>query len=118
VERLSRPTAGGPFHIELGGASAGTLEADEIIANVGFRPNSQLYEELQVPECCATQSTMKLAESLVHPEPNFYILGAKSYGRKSNFLFADGLTQIREVFTIIGDRTTLDLYASAHDLLR
>ena len=57
-------------------------------------------------------------QTLMQPEPNFYILGAKSYGRTSNFLFSVGLEQIRDVFTIIGDRPTLDLYAGAHKLVR
>ena len=34
------------------------------------------------------------SETLLNPEPNFYILGAKSYGRSSNFLMSDGLQQI------------------------
>ena len=107
------------------------------IANVGYHPNTELYQELQVHECYASQGPMKLAaallgqasadcldqqacgpQTLLNPEPNFYILGAKSYGRKSNFLLSVGLEQIREVFTIIGDRPTLDLYAGAHKLLR
>jgi hypothetical protein len=66
---------------------------------------------------CLDQQTHGAA-SLVNPEPNFYILGAKSYGRNPNFLFAVGLEQIREVFTLIGDRETLDLYAGATRLLR
>lgn len=52
-------------------------------------------------------------QTLVTPEPNFYLLGAKSYGRNSKFLLATGLAQIRELFTIIGDRPTLDLYATS-----
>jgi hypothetical protein len=110
---------------------------DEIIANVGFRPDRDLYRELQVHECYASEGPMKLAAALAgtpsadcldqqacgpqtlrNPEPNFYVLGAKSYGRKSNFLLSVGLAQIREVFTIIGDRPTLDLYASAPKLVR
>jgi hypothetical protein len=46
----------------------------------------------------------------VNPERNFYIVGAKSYGRNSQFLFAHGLNQIRDLFTIIGGRSTLNLY--------
>jgi hypothetical protein len=52
-------------------------------------------------------------QSLTNPEPDFYILGAKSYGRDPNFLVAIGLQQIRDVFTIIGDREDLDLYKTA-----
>ena len=52
------------------------------------------------------------AYRLVTPEPDFYVLGAKSYGRDSRFLIAHGLQQIRALFTLIGDRADLDLYAT------
>ena len=102
---------------------------DEIVANVGFRPSHQLYEELQIHECYATQGPMKLAaallgqtsadcldqkscgpQTLLNQEPNFYILGAKSYGRNSNFLLRTGFDQVREVFTLITGKANLDLY--------
>ena len=41
------------------------------------------------------------AATLRNPEPNFYILGAKSYGRNSNFLLRTGFEQVRDVFTLI-----------------
>jgi len=119
------------FQVLLAGPQEGKHAFDRIIANVGFTPDRSLYEELQVHECYASFGPMKLAaallgsesadcldqktcgaKTLLNPEPNFYILGAKSYGRKSNFLLSVGLQQIREVFTIIGDRETLDLYGS------
>jgi hypothetical protein len=97
-----------------------TIEVDHIIANVGYRPDRSLYEELQVHECYATQGPMKLAakllgetsadclaqtpygpESLRNPEPGFYILGAKSYGRNSHFLLQAGLQQVVDVFQLI-----------------
>jgi hypothetical protein len=55
-------------------------------------------------------------QSLLNPEPDFYILGAKSYGRNSSFLISIGLQQIRDLFTIIGDRADLDLYRNAVNL--
>jgi hypothetical protein len=67
-----------------------------------------LYEELQV-----VNQQRQDPPLLVQPEPNFYILGAKSHGRRSDFLVSLGLAQIRDVFAIIGDRATLDLYATA-----
>lgn len=119
------------FVVHLAGPQEGTHSFDRIIANVGFTPDRSLYEELQVEECYASFGPKNLAamlsegassdcldqkacgpKSLVNPEPNFYILGAKSFGRSSNFLLSVGLEQIREVFTIIGDRATLDLYGS------
>jgi hypothetical protein len=49
-------------------------------------------------------------ESLRNPEPNFYILGAKSYGRDSHFLMRIGFEQVRDVFTLIMGNAGLDLY--------
>jgi hypothetical protein len=96
------------------------ISVDRIIANVGYRPDRSLYEELQVHECYATQGPMKLAAKLMgetsadcldqtshgrevlrNPEPNFYILGMKSYGRNSKFLIHVGLQQVVDVFTLI-----------------
>jgi hypothetical protein len=52
------------------------------------------------------------ADALRNPEPNFYILGAKSYGRNSNFLLRNGFAQVREVFSLIAGKTAPDLYHS------
>jgi len=119
------------FAVELVGGQTGKFVFDRVIANVGYRPNHQIYRELQVHECYASGGPMKLAaqlmsnrsadcldqiscgpESLTSPEPNFYILGSKSYGRGAQFLLSVGLEQIRDVFTLIGGREDLDLYAT------
>ncbi|MEX2560664.1 MAG: hypothetical protein WD403_12155 [Pirellulales bacterium] len=111
---------------------AETVEVNRIIANVGYRPDNSLFSELQVHECYATSGPMKLAaqlaahpsrdcldqppssaSALLNPEPNFYILGAKSYGRNSNFLLSTGFDQVRQVFSIVADRADLDLDATA-----
>jgi hypothetical protein len=115
AHRIATMQPGG-FEVELAGRHAGTLHVDEVIANVGFRPDTSLFAELQIRECSATQGFLNPdtggPERLVQPEPNYYILGAKSYGRRSGFQFADGLEQIRDAFRMIGDRATLDLYAN------
>ncbi len=124
------------FRVQLAGQHAGRIEVDRVIANVGFRPDNGLYAELQVHECYASGGPMKLAAalfdqanteqasqtldcldqpstgppSLLNPEPNFYLLGAKSYGRNSRFLIQRGLEQIRDLFAIVGGRAELDLY--------
>ena len=135
VQDVSRTSTDGQFQVRLNGRHSDTLSCDQIVASVGFRPDRRIYEELLVHECYATHGPMKLAaalrgqksadcldqqscgpQTLVTPEPHFYILGAKSYGRNSNFLLATGLAQIRELFTIIGDRPALDLYATAAKL--
>ena len=124
------------FRVALDCHVKAEIECDQILANVGNRPDTSLFQELQVHQCYATEGPMKVAasllaqdtqdclnqpaigaHSLLNPEPNFYVLGAKSYGRNSNFLFSLGLDQIRELFSVIGDRTDLDLYAGAKPLL-
>ena len=76
-----------------------------MIATVGYGPDNSIYRELQVHECYATRGPMKLAATLLgasstdcmaqesagadtlkNPEPNFYIIGNKSYGRNPTFL--------------------------------
>jgi hypothetical protein len=108
-----------------------TWTVDRIVANVGYTPNTELYRELQVHECYASLGPMKLAalllgqrgedclkqtsggpDTLRNPEPNFFILGAKSYGRNTNFLLRLGFEQIRDVFTLIAGKANLDLYKS------
>lgn len=97
---------------------------DRIIANVGYVPDASIYRQLQVHECYATFAPMKLAAALLaasgpgkapdclalggfgpevlkNPEPNFFILGMKSYGRNSAFLLRTGYEQIRDVFQIL-----------------
>ena len=122
--------------VQLLGRHGGTYEFDRIIANVGYRPDGRIYTELQVHQCYASEGPMKLAaallgqssadcldqeshgpQTLLNPEPNFYVLGSKSYGRNSRFLFSVGLEQVRELFTIIGDRHDLDLYSNVTSLL-
>jgi thioredoxin reductase len=111
------------------GGQARTWQVERIIANVGYTPNRDLYRELQVHECYASLGPMKLAaailgqaggdclkqvcpgaDTLRNPEPNFFILGAKSYGRNSHFLLRIGFEQVREVFTLITGKPGLDLY--------
>jgi glycine/D-amino acid oxidase-like deaminating enzyme len=129
--------AGAGLEVEIGidlpsGGRARRRERfDRIVANVGYRPDRSLYEELQVHECYASQGPMKLAAALLgegsadclaqkshgpdtlrNPEPGFFILGAKSYGRNPTFLIRLGLAQVREVFQILENDSALDLYAA------
>jgi thioredoxin reductase len=104
-----------------------TWEADRLIANVGYTPNTDLYRELQVHECYASLGPINLAAALLkhaggdcltipsqgaatlrNPEPNFYILGAKSYGRNAQFLLRTGFEQVRDVFILITGKPKLD----------
>lgn len=107
-------------------------EFDFVLANTGFRGDFSMTDNLQIHRCYVTGGPMKLASellgqesvdctaiaindshSLKTTEPNFFFLGAKAYGRNPNFLFSTGLSQIRDVFSIIGGRENLDLYMTS-----
>ena len=76
---------------------------ERVIAAVGYRPDLSFCQELRLRE---------LRAGIEINEPGYYILGAKSRGRDSNFLLRDGHEQIRQaVATIIG-KPALDLYRS------
>ncbi|QDU37198.1 dihydropyrimidine dehydrogenase subunit A [Maioricimonas rarisocia] len=111
----------------LADGSGKRLDVDRIIANVGYRPDRTVYEELQVHECYASQGPMRLAAKLLgetsadclaqptpdadllrNPEPGFYILGSKSYGRNSRFLMRTGLQQIHDVLSLLPSRAATD----------
>jgi len=97
-----------------------TWDVERVVANVGYTPNTDLYRELQVHECYASLGPMALAAALSkhaggdcltipaqggaalrNPEPNFFILGAKSFGRNAHFLMRTGFEQVREAFALI-----------------
>ncbi len=126
VQKVETPRAGFRVQLRVGVNSAGSsdedqhLHVDRIIGNVGYRPDLSLFEELQVHICYATQGPIKLAASLLadnsidclqqaspdaemlkNPEPGFFILGAKSYGRNPRFLIRTGLDQIQQAYGLI-----------------
>ena len=117
VRSLERGTDGLQVRCETADGTR-TVEVDRIVANVGYRPDISLHRELQVHLCYATDGPMNLAATLMgadsadcldqtsggidtlrNPEPNFFILGAKSYGRNSNFLLSIGFEQIEMLFS-------------------
>ena len=131
IESIDFDAATDKFLVEFDGDQE-PQTFDRIVANVGYRPDSRLYEELQVRTHIRTGGPWGVGEQLIvaantaaselsadrvptrslTTEPHFYILGAKSYGRDSSFLMIAGYEQIRDLFSIIGDRADLDLYAT------
>lgn len=97
-------TADGRIAIGLSGQPGETLEVDRLLASVGNRPDGGLYSELQVSEPVGAPAT------LFTSEPDFYRLGVKSYGCGGRFLLSHGHDQVRQLFSIIGDRADLNLY--------
>jgi len=89
---------------------------DHLLSLTGYVGDAALYRQLQVHECYATAAPMNLSatlldsaggdclaqpavgvDSLRTPEPNFFVLGAKSYGRLSTFLLRVGYEQVDQV---------------------
>ncbi|MFP3947203.1 MAG: FAD-dependent oxidoreductase [Gemmatimonadota bacterium] len=105
---------------EGSGEGGSEVEADRIVSLTGSVGDHTLYRQLQVHECYATSGPMKLAaallgsgstdcldqtshgpDSLVNPEPRFFLLGAKSYGRNNTFLMRIGWNQVDDVFELL-----------------
>jgi thioredoxin reductase len=88
---------------------------DEIIAATGFRPDLSLTRELRLGLDAWLESPVALAplidpnvhscgtvpphgvQELAHPEPDFYCVGMKSYGRAPTFLLLTGYEQVRSI---------------------
>src|SRR5699024_5996435 len=49
---------------------------------------------------------------LAHPEPGFYIVGMKSYGRAPTFLMATGYEQVRSIAAALPGASTPDPVAT------
>jgi hypothetical protein len=109
--------SGDRIAVTLRNGGAEQLEVDRILALNGGVGDHALYRQLQVHECYATSGPMRLAAALLGsagadclaigshgpdtlrtPEPGFFILGAKSYGRNSRFLLGAGWQQVDDVF--------------------
>lgn len=110
VDRISREPDG-TYRVSLVGQLQETEPFDQILALVGYRPDVTLLTELQIGLDAATEGLSDPLKELKQPEDNCYVLGAKSFGRRSGFRFSNGLEQIRELFSLLGDRESLNLYA-------
>jgi NADPH-dependent 2,4-dienoyl-CoA reductase/sulfur reductase-like enzyme len=119
VEGLRRN--GGGVHVTLRRPDGGREEllADRILSLTGYVGDHGLHRQLQVHQCYATEGPMKLSAALLgaagggadclapaghgvdvlkNPEPGFFLLGSKSYGRHSTFLMRAGWQQVDDVF--------------------
>ena len=109
TERLHE--ADGGIVASGGGREIGPVE--ELIAVTGYRPDLELVSELRLGLDPAVESPSALAplidpnvhscgsvpphgeRELAHPEPGFYMVGMKSYGRAPTFLLRTGYEQVR-----------------------
>jgi hypothetical protein len=78
-------------------------------------PQSETFDGIL--ECTGADSTQTWQPS-EDTAQYYHILGPKNPAATIPFRLPDAHNQIRHAFTIIGERATLDLYASAEKLLR
>ena len=121
VESLEASPEGIIVSLRGADGEAEDVRVDRIVSLTGSVGDAKLYRQLQVHECWATSGPMKLAAALLastatdcleqeslgadtlkNPEPDFYILGSKSYGRNTAFLMRVGWEQVDQVFEILG----------------
>jgi thioredoxin reductase len=116
VEAFRR--AGDRVAVTLGAPDGATREVvvDVVVSMTGAVGDSELFRQLQVHQCYATEGPMALAATLLgseggdclaqvsagvdalrNPEPRFFVLGSKSYGRNNTFLLRVGWDQVAEV---------------------
>lgn len=121
----------GGAQVALEGETAGRLRTlspvDRIIVATGQRPDLTLTRELRLELDPWIESTKALGPQIdpnlhscgsvpphghrevSHPEPGFYTVGVKSYGRAPTFLLATGYEQARSVAAAIaGDMKAAD----------
>lgn len=98
-------------------------DVDRVVVLTGFRPDLSFLSEirldldptLQAPRGLAAEIDPNLhscgtvratgAADLAQPEPDFYLLGAKSYGRAPTFLAMTGYEQVRSVVAMLAGDT-------------
>ncbi len=102
---------------DFGGQSV--TDVDEIVAVTGFRPELGFLSEVRLDLDPVLHSPRTLAplidpnvhscgtvyphgaKELAQPEPGFYLVGMKSYGRAPSFLTLTGCEQVRSVVAAI-----------------
>lgn len=116
TEAMRRVSDGANDRVVLVAEDGRTLEpADRVVVLTGFRPDLSFLSEvrldldpvLQAPRLLAAEIDPNLhscgsvaatgAADLAQPEANFFVIGAKSYGRAPTFLALTGYEQVRSV---------------------
>ncbi|MFK4759904.1 FAD-dependent oxidoreductase [Microbacterium sp. ZW T5_45] len=91
------------------------LDADLVVNATGFRPDLDMLREIRLELDDIVEAPKRLAplidpnvhscgtvephgfRELTHPEPGFFVVGMKSYGRAPTFLLATGYEQVRSI---------------------
>jgi thioredoxin reductase len=103
------------------------LEVDVLVPATGFRPDLAMLSEVRLELDPAVDAPRQLGplidpefhscgsvaphgqRLLAHTEPDFYLVGMKSYGRAPTFLMATGYEQVRSIAaSLAGDQAAAD----------
>jgi len=114
ISRLESTGSG----VRLVGARRGEpalMDADLVVNATGFRPDLDMLREIRLELDDIVEAPRRLAplidpnvhscgtvephgfRVLTHPEPGFFVVGMKSYGRAPTFLLATGYEQVRSI---------------------
>lgn len=111
----TEPSGDGIRLVGTRGGRPAALEADVVVNATGFRPDLDMLREVRLELDDVVEAPRRLAplidpnlhscgtvephgfRELAHPEPGFFIVGMKSYGRAPTFLLATGYEQVRSV---------------------
>ncbi|TFV54426.1 flavoprotein [Mycobacterium sp. PS03-16] len=114
IARLEKQGAG----VRLAGMRRGepaVHDTDLVVNATGFRPDLGMLREIRLQLDDVVEAPARLAplidpnvhscgtvephgfDELRHPEPGFFLVGMKSYGRAPTFLLATGYEQVRSV---------------------
>jgi len=118
IRRFAPASTGSSSGVIVAGDRRGEpyeVEVDEVIVATGFRPDLEMLREVRLSVDPILEASSTLAPlidpnvhscgsvpphgamELLHPEPNFFVIGMKSYGRAPTFLMATGFEQARSV---------------------
>jgi hypothetical protein len=124
IRRLSRAEDGSAVRVSGTDATGGerSVTVERIVSATGFRPDHTITGELRLDLDPIMEAPRALAplidpnqhacgtvpphgvDELSHPEPGFYTVGMKSYGRAPTFLMATGYEQVRSIVAaLVGD---------------
>jgi thioredoxin reductase len=115
INRIERQTESALLVIGDHAGEEAQMHTDYLIVATGFRPDFSFLREIRLAldpwlessgtigplidpnlHSCGTVRPHGAVE-LAHPEPGFFIVGMKSYGRAPTFLLATGYEQVRSI---------------------
>ncbi len=108
LQVVEHPATGGPAQL-----SDALLESNRragVGLSTGYAERQAVVEEAKPDEAPKSDIRVASPELLRLPEPNFFVIGIKSYGRDAGFLMQNGFRQVRDVYRLLAHDPSLDLY--------